>query len=64
MREIAVIDAESRIRETVVECFGHLCCEVKCANNATQGAKLLASRAFDLALIDAQLFGESGIDLF
>jgi DNA-binding response OmpR family regulator len=37
--------------------------EVYCATNAADGAKLLAAHIFDLAIIDVQLPGQSGVEL-
>jgi DNA-binding response OmpR family regulator len=60
---IVIVDDELMICEIVVECFSELGAEVHCATNAADGAKLLAAHIFDLAIIDVQLPGQSGVDL-
>jgi DNA-binding NtrC family response regulator len=60
---IAVVDDEFTICEIIVECFSELGAEVHCAANAADGAALIAAHIFDLAIIDVQLRGQSGVDL-
>jgi DNA-binding response OmpR family regulator len=61
VRQIAVVDDETFICAVVAEALADsLGAEVHCATDGAEGAALLASRPFDLALIDAVLPKLSG----
>ena len=61
MPVVAVIDDEPMICYLVEDCLSHAGSEVHSAPSAEAGAALLASRHFDLALIDVLLQDTSGI---
>ena len=63
MPVVAVIDDEPMIRDLVEDCLRQAGYEAHSATSAESGAKLLASRYFDLALIDVLLQDNSGIRL-
>jgi DNA-binding response OmpR family regulator len=60
---IAVVDGETLAFNFVTEAMIPLGAQVLCAANGTEGAKLLASNTFDLALIDAVLHDLSGFEV-
>jgi DNA-binding NtrC family response regulator len=61
MPVVAVIDDEPMICDLVEDCLRHTGSEVYSAPSAQAGVTLLASRYFDLALIDVLLQDTSGI---
>jgi DNA-binding response OmpR family regulator len=63
VRRIAVVDGETLAFNFVREAMIPLGAQVLCAANGTEGAKLLASSTFDLALIDAVLHDLSGFEV-
>jgi DNA-binding NtrC family response regulator len=63
MPVVAVIDDEPMIRDLVEDCLRQAGYEAHSAKSAESGVKLLASRYFDLALIDVLLQDNSGIRL-
>jgi CheY-like chemotaxis protein len=63
MPVVAVIDDEPMIRDLVEDCLRQAGYEAHSATSAEAGAKLLASRHCDLALIDVLLQDNSGIRL-
>ena len=63
VRRIAVVAGESWSRDFATEARVSLGAQVYCAANGTDGVTLLASRAFDLALVEAGLSGRSSFSV-
>jgi DNA-binding NtrC family response regulator len=58
---VAIIDDEPMICDLVADCLRRTGSEVHSATSAEAGVALLASRYFDLALVDVRLQDSSGI---
>jgi DNA-binding response OmpR family regulator len=63
MPEIIAIDGDPLICELIVEALGTWGANIQCAMKGRSGRKLLASRHFDLAIIDVVLPDASGFAL-
>lgn len=64
MKRVLLIEDEPLICELIVDCLGEqFNADVQCARDGTLGAQMLASRHFDIAIIDVGLPQISGIEL-
>ena len=63
-RRVLVVDDETAICAVVADCFEEWPgTSVECENDGLAGVKRLQARKFDLALIDVELPGLSGLDV-
>lgn len=63
MRRVLVVDDEELIRELVLATLDSAGWHVEVAAGALEAKRLAATTAFDVALIDVNLGGGSGVDL-
>lgn len=63
MTQILVVDDELMVCQIVTDSLLELDANVMCAHSGPQGAELLRSLSFDLALIDVMVGGVSGFTL-